>query len=204
MLFFCSDVDRRRSSEDHSDEDEPARKRARDDEEHPVDLDLNDNILENEQSQTAKESEDNHDEKYDKILNLADHTQDYETDIFIMKKGGVTLGELNHSYNFPMSYRSHVSKIVKNECKSFLSQPLLQTGLLPPVAGSGDDGTYKHHSRHFIGLITVNPDGDNFLESIATGQPIMAKGKSGYELAKSIKSSFDEYGISGKLLVFFI
>ena len=130
--------------------------------------------------------------------------QDYETDTFLMKVAGATVGELNHSRLFPAAFRPFVRKAVHRRQVKFLSTPLKQTGHLPPVAGSADKGTYKHRSRHFLGVITVNPGGDNFLEPISCGQPVVTDGSKGTDLASSIKSGFDGFKIISKQLESFV
>ena len=62
---------------------------------------------------------------------------------------------------------------------------------------SADKATYKHRSRQFISVVTINPGGDNFLEIISCGQPVVTGGSSGSELSRNIKSGLDEYSIVG-------
>jgi hypothetical protein len=103
-----------------------------------------------------------------KSYKLGKPYQDYEIDTFLLKKSGASIGELNHSRKFPAAFRPHVQQEVRKRQQKFLSQPLKQTGHLPPLAGSADKGTYKHRSRHFLGVITVNPGGTHFLEQLWT------------------------------------
>ena len=135
-----------------------------------------------------------------KSYKLGKPYQDYEIDTFLLKKSGASIGELNHSRKFPAAFRPHVQQEVRKRQHKFLSQPLKQTGHLPPLAGSADKGTYKHRSRHFLGVITVNPGGTHFLEPISCGQPVVTRGSTGLELARSIKDGFDSLKISGELL----
>ena len=130
--------------------------------------------------------------------------QDYETDTYLMKVAGSPVGELNHSRLFPAAFRPFVRKVVHKRQVKFLSTPLQQTGHLPPVAGSADKGTYKHRSRHFLGVITVNPGGKNFLEPISCGQPVVTDGSKGTDLASSIKNGFDGFKIISKQLESFV
>ena len=125
--------------------------------------------------------------------------QDYGTVIFLMK-----VGELNHSRLFPAAFIPFVRKDVQRRQEKFLSTPLKQTGHLPPLVGSADNGTYKHRSRHFLGVITVNPGGANFLEPISCGQPVVTDGSKGTDLASSIKSGFDSFKIIIKQLESFV
>ena len=80
----------------------------------------------------------------------------------------------------------------------YLSKPLKQTGFLPPVCISADKGTYKHRSRQFLSCITIMPGGNNFVEVLTCGQPIVTKGSSGKALAENMKEGFDSFGISAK------
>ena len=75
---------------------------------------------------------------------------------------------------------------------------------MPPLAGSADKGTYKHHSRHYIGVISINPGGNNFLEAISCGQPVVTGGSTGLDLARSIKEGFDDFKITGDQLESFV
>ena len=129
---------------------------------------------------------------------------DFETNVYLMKVAGAQVGELNHSHRFPPALRPHVRKVVHKRQVKFLSTPLQQTGHLPPVAGSADKGTYKHRPRHFLGVITVNPGGANFLEPISCGQPVMTGGSSGSDLASSIKSGFDNFKIISQQIESFV
>ena len=123
---------------------------------------------------------------------------DYEKDVLIMKKSGGIVGEINHSAQFPAKFRKCVSRVVNARVCRFIKTPLKQTGHLPPVSLSADKGTYKGLPRQFCGIVTINPGGENFLEILSAGQPIVSEGSSGLQLAVNMKAAFDSIGVSGE------
>lgn len=122
---------------------------------------------------------------------------DYENDVLLMKKSGGVVGELNHSRKFPAKFRKSVCRVVNGRIKRFVKTPLKVTGFRPPVAISADKGTYKGAPRQFCGIVTVNPGGDNFLEVLTAGQPVVDAGSTGHQLAKNMKTAFDSIGVEG-------
>ena len=122
---------------------------------------------------------------------------DFENDVLLMKKTGSEVGELNHSRMFPASFRKRVCRVVNGRVRRFIKTPLKQTGFRPPVAISADKGTFKGNPRQFCGIVTINPGGDNFLEVLTAGQPLVVAGSSGHELARNMKTAFDSIGVSG-------
>ena len=106
---------------------------------------------------------------------------DYEDDVIILAKSGAVVGELNHSRKFPAAFRPSVTKVVHNKVEQFLHTPLKQTGHLPPCGVSADKGTYKHRSRQFLSCVTVMPRGNNWLEVLTCGQPVVNEGSTGLE-----------------------
>ena len=123
---------------------------------------------------------------------------DFENDVFMMKKSGGTVGEINHSRKFPASFRKSVARVVNGRIKKFIQKPLKQTGHLPPVAISADKGTFKGTPRQFCGVVTVNPGGENFLEVLSAGQPVVSEGSSGRKLAENMKAAFNHIGVSAQ------
>ena len=65
---------------------------------------------------------------------------------------------------------------------------------------SADKGTYQHRSRQFLSIVTVVPGGNNLIEVLTCGQPVVTEGSSGYELARNMKSGFDSFGITASQL----
>ena len=121
---------------------------------------------------------------------------DFVNDVLLMKKSGGIVGELNHSQMFPARFRNSVCRVVNGRVKRFIKTPLEITGHLPPVALSADKGTYKGTPRQFCAIVTVNPGGENFLEVMTAGQPVVKDGSSGRQLALNMKSAFDYIGVS--------
>ena len=120
---------------------------------------------------------------------------DYEYDVLMLKKSGAVVGELNHSRKFPPAFRASVCKAVNRRVVKFIKTPLDQTGFLPPVGISADKGTYKHRSRQFLSVVVIMPGGNNLLEVLSCGQPVVTGGSSGSELAKNMKAGFDYLGV---------
>ena len=123
---------------------------------------------------------------------------DYETDVLLLAKAGAEVGELNHSRKFPAAFRPFVTQVVHERVEKYLNTPLTQTGHLPPCAVSADKGTYKHRSRQFLCCVVVMPGGNNWLEVLTCGQPVVTQGSTGVELAKNMKQGFDNTGISSE------
>ena len=120
---------------------------------------------------------------------------DFETDVQLLKKAGSMVGELNHSRKFPAAFRPSVRKVVNERVKKYFSTPLTCTGHLPPVAVSADKATFKHRSRQFLSVATVNPGGKNLIEIISCGAPVVTSGSSGPDLVQNMKSGFDNYNL---------
>ena len=120
---------------------------------------------------------------------------DYETDVLLLVKSGAAVGELNHSRMFPASFRPSVKSVIHSRVTKFLTTPLMQTGHLPTCGLSADKGTYKHRSRQFISCVVIMPGGNNWLEVLTCGQPVVTEGSSGMQLAKNMKGGFDYMGI---------
>ena len=139
-----------------------------------------------------------------KIYLLGRPYTDYELDVLLHKTAHANVGDLNHSEKLSAYFRPFVQKVVHEKIQNFLSIPMVQTGHLPPIAASAEKGTYKHRSRHFLGIITVNPGGENFLEPVSCGQPAVISGSSGLELAKSIKAGLDNFHIISDQLESFV
>ena len=107
------------------------------------------------------------------------------------------MGDINHSKNFPASFRPKIYEVITEKMTEFITTKLPQTGHKPPVALSADKATYKHRSRHFLCAITVVPGSSELLQVISCGQPVVTAGSSGYELAQHMKTGFGKYSIEG-------
>ena len=64
-----------------------------------------------------------------------------------MYKSGVETGNINNSNNFIPTIRPYFANAVRQLVTGFLTKPMLQTGFPPPLAVTGDGGTYKHQCR---------------------------------------------------------
>ncbi|CAB4009077.1 Hypothetical predicted protein [Paramuricea clavata] len=121
---------------------------------------------------------------------------DYEEDVLILKQAKANIGNINHSSKFPPAFLPYVTKEVQSRIKQFITSKLQQTGHKPPLALSPDKATYKHRSRQFLAGVTISP-GDNFLEVISFGQPIVKYGSTTSALSKNMKEGFDALGVEG-------
>ena len=121
---------------------------------------------------------------------------DFETYVLLLKKSGAVVGELNHSWKFPAVFISSVKTVVNRRVKQFFSTPLLSTGHLPPIGVSADKATFKHRSRQFLSAVTINPGGDNLIEIVSCGAPVVSGGSSGLDVTLNMKSGFDRFGIA--------
>ena len=128
---------------------------------------------------------------------------DYETNVLTLKLCGSFVGELNHSRKFPPAFRPFVTRAVRKRMKKFLVEPLEVTGHLPPVVIMDDKATYRHRTRHFLGIVTVVPGGEHFLQAFSCGQPIV-EGNSGLEITQTMKKGFDSFGISPEQIESFV
>ena len=97
---------------------------------------------------------------------------------------------------FPSAFCPSVTNVIHGRVKKFLETPMVQTGHLPPSGVAADKGTYKHRSRQFLSCVTVMPGGNNWLEVLTCGQPVVTQGSTGLELAKNMKSGFDYVGLT--------
>ena len=63
-----------------------------------------------------------------------------------------TIGDIQHSKMFVKSLRPNLAAELKILCSTFLTSHLPQTGFRPALVVTGDCGTYKHHTRQFVGM----------------------------------------------------
>ena len=132
-----------------------------------------------------------------KNYNLGRPYTDYESDVLNTKLSGGFVGDLHHSRKFPAEFRPFVDRVVTRRVVKFISTPMKQTGHLPPVAISADKGTYKHRSRQFLMCSVINPGGENLIEVISCGQPVVEGGSKGKDLMENMKTGYDKHGIKG-------
>ena len=124
------------------------------------------------------------------LVKLGRPFQDYEEQVLTAKIGGSEVGK-----DFATKLLRPLSAVVTEDLKNFFSTPLIQTGFRPKLTLSADGATHKHYTRQFIACVTINPDGENFLETVSIGQPILREGSTGIKLTENIKTSLDEFGI---------
>ena len=98
---------------------------------------------------------------------------DYEEGILVLKRAKANVGQLNHSRKFPSAFLPNVAKEVE---RNSLHTSAADWSQAATCALSGDKATYKHKSRQFLGDVTTSPGGENFLETLSFGQPIVKEG----------------------------
>ena len=90
----------------------------------------------------------------------------YEDQVSLLALLGVDVGELNHSRKFLAKFIPYLSNNINEKIKSFLCTPMIQTGLRPALKITADKATYCHHTRQFVGGITVIPGADEVIQCI--------------------------------------
>ena len=106
------------------------------------------------------------------LVKLGRPFQDYEEQVLTAKIGGSEVGDKHHGKDFATKLLRPLSAVVTEDLKNFFSTPLIQTGFRPKLTLSADGATHKHYTRQFIACVTINPDGENFLETVSIGQPL--------------------------------
>ena len=76
----------------------------------------------------------------------------YPVDVAMLAKEGVDIGELNHSRQYCAKLGECLGEVVQARVIDFLSFPLVQTGLQPPVTVVADKATHKHWSNNLTGV----------------------------------------------------
>ena len=95
----------------------------------------------------------------------------YPIEVAMLAKKKVDVGELNHSVNFSTEFADCVGEVVKARVVKYLSSPLAQTGLKPPVKVVADKATHKHWSNNLTGVVTLVPGATSLIQGIFLGAP---------------------------------
>ena len=74
----------------------------------------------------------------------------FEREVFLIFKAGGEVGNLNHSKNFVPKMRPYFASSVRKLLTEFLTNPMPQTGLLPPLAITFDGATYQRYLNIFL------------------------------------------------------
>ena len=110
------------------------------------------------------------------LLRMGRPDTDYTTLIYINKKNGGDIGDINHSFNFVPKFLVSLSAAVQNRIHTHLSTRLLATGCLPPVNVLLDKFTHQHVTRQLVGVTTIVPDSPNLIQALYLGAPRCPRG----------------------------
>ena len=117
---------------------------------------------------------------------------DFTALIYLHSANGSDIGDINHSYRFPAQFLKHVSSVIEEHVKQFLSCRLVQTGHKPPLKIVADKATWQHQTRQLIGIVTVVPDSDEPLQAMILKTPVV-KSHTGLGVTESITSVTDQF-----------
>ena len=126
------------------------------------------------------------------ILKNGQPTSDFPQLISMQHRNGADMGEVNHSGFFIDNMAGSISKVFMDRVQKHLGTRLPQTGLLPPCKIVEDSATYRHDTRHLIGLTSIFPGNKPLLQSVFIGAPkgIQSDGLSTAKCMVSTTSSF--------------
>ena len=75
---------------------------------------------------------------------------DFTSHIYLHSANGSDVGDINHSAQYPSKFLVHVTTVLENQLKSFLSSRLDQTGHKPPTKVVADKATWQHQTRQLM------------------------------------------------------
>ena len=119
----------------------------------------------------------------------------YPVDVAMLKKEGVDVGELNHSRKYSAEFGKSIGEVVQGRVTNFLSSPLVQTGLPPPVKVVADKATHKHWSNNLTGVITIVPGSDQLIQGIFLDAPRCER-STGDALSEDIMETLNKFKVS--------
>ena len=119
----------------------------------------------------------------------------FPVNVAMMKKQGLDTGELNHSAQFAAKFGEAIGVVVKRRVTKYLSSPLPQTGLPPPVKFVADKATNKHWSNNLTGVLTIVPNSPNLIQGVFLAAPRCER-STGEALSKDIHGTAIDYKIS--------
>ena len=121
-----------------------------------------------------------------KNIKLGQSRSSFEIDLALNLRAGGTVGDINHSHNLIANIRPYFATTIRAACGNYLNSPLEQTGFCPSFALSADGGTFKHRSRNFLAINTINSSAPNLIESISVSQDVLDQGKTGLHYLENI------------------
>ena len=105
---------------------------------------------------------------------------------------GCDIGDINHSTALVNNLAKSFNKVISGRVKVHLSSRLPQTGCLPPCKVVEDGATYRHDTRHLIGLTTIFPGDQPLIQSVFCGAPKGVR-SDGASTAKSMATTISQY-----------
>ena len=124
---------------------------------------------------------------------------DFTQLLSMLHKNGCDIGDINHSTDFVTNLAQCLSTVIERREKSYLSTRLPQTGCLPPCKVVEDGATYRHDTRHLIGITTIFPGNKPLIQSVFCGAP-KGVGSDGISTAKSMAATVSPFIIPEQYL----
>ena len=119
----------------------------------------------------------------------------FPLDVAMLSKEGVDVGDFNHNEKFCGKFGEVVGEVVKKRVIAFLSSPLPQTGLPPPVKAVADKATHKHWSNNLTGVLTITPGSKNLIQAIFLAAPRCER-STGDALSEDISGTLSSFKVS--------
>ena len=126
------------------------------------------------------------------LLSNGRPSADFTELLSMQESNGCDIGDINHSINFLNGLAKHISTVITGRVKNHLCSRLPQTGCLPPCKVVEDGATYRHDTRHLIGLTTVFPGDKPLIQSVFCGAPKGIR-SDGVSTSKSIAATVSPY-----------
>ena len=126
------------------------------------------------------------------LLSNGRPNSDFTELLSMQHRNGCDIGNINHSSEFINNMAGSFSEVITGRIKNHLSNRLPQTGCLPPCKVIEDGATYRHDTRHLIGLTTVFPGDSPLIQSVFCGAPKGVK-SDGLSTAKNMADTVAPY-----------
>ena len=100
---------------------------------------------------------------------------DFPLHIYINKKNGADVGDINHSCRYVEKFLIHCASAVRKRVSGYLNSRLVATNSKPPVNIIMDKFTHQHVTRQLVGVITIVPDSPQLIQALYLGAPRYVK-----------------------------
>ena len=105
------------------------------------------------------------------LLSKGRPNSDFTPLLAMQHSNGCDIGDINHSTDFVKNISKSFSSVITGRLQKHFGTRLTQTGCLPPCKVVEDGATYKHNTRHLIGLTSVFPGDKPLIQSVFCGAP---------------------------------